>query len=103
MQEVGFEPTKHYALELKSNPFDHSGILANSHQSRYFLEISLELYLLLFDWFISVPAGLEPATWRLTAVRSTDWAMEPVPLLPFILHVMIIIILNIQNFAVRRI
>ena len=30
MQEVGFEPTKHYALELKSNPFDHSGTLANS-------------------------------------------------------------------------
>ena len=28
MQEVGFEPTKHYALELKSNPFDHSGTLA---------------------------------------------------------------------------
>ena len=23
---VGFEPTKHYALELKSSPFDRSGI-----------------------------------------------------------------------------
>jgi|SaaInlStandDraft_2_1057019.scaffolds.fasta_scaffold544913_1 hypothetical protein len=28
MQGVGFEPTKHYALELESNPFDRSGILA---------------------------------------------------------------------------
>jgi hypothetical protein len=28
MQEVGFEPTKHYASELKSDPFDHSGTLA---------------------------------------------------------------------------
>ena len=25
---VGFEPTKHYALELESNPFDRSGIRA---------------------------------------------------------------------------
>ena len=30
MQGVGFEPTKHYALELESNPFDRSGTLANS-------------------------------------------------------------------------
>ena len=28
MHEVGFEPTKHYALQLKCNPFDHSGIHA---------------------------------------------------------------------------
>ena len=25
MHEVGFEPTKHYASELKSDPFDRSG------------------------------------------------------------------------------
>ena len=25
VHSVGFEPTKHYALELKSNPFDRSG------------------------------------------------------------------------------
>ena len=28
MHEVGFEPTKLYALDLKSNPFDHSGTRA---------------------------------------------------------------------------
>ena len=44
---VGFEPTKHNALELESTPFDHSGILSKSP-----------------------PAGLEPATYRLTAERS---------------------------------
>ena len=29
MHRVGFEPTKHYASDLKSDPFDHSGIDAN--------------------------------------------------------------------------
>ena len=28
MVTVGFEPTKHYASDLKSDPFDRSGILA---------------------------------------------------------------------------
>ena len=50
---VGFEPTKHNALELESNPFDRSGILSKSP-----------------------PAGLEPATYRLTAERSANWAIE---------------------------
>ena len=27
MSAQGFEPWKHYALELESSPFDHSGIL----------------------------------------------------------------------------
>ena len=25
VSSVGFEPTKHYALHIKCNPFDHSG------------------------------------------------------------------------------
>ena len=30
MHGVGFEPTKRYAADLKSDPFDHSGIRAVS-------------------------------------------------------------------------
>ena len=30
MHRVGFEPTKHDATDLKSVPFDHSGIDAKS-------------------------------------------------------------------------
>ena len=50
MQRVGFEPTKRYASELKSDPFDHSGIFA----------------------IFTPPMGLEPMTTRLRAVRSTN-------------------------------
>ena len=32
MHRVGFEPTKLYALDLKSSPFDHSGIDAKVFQ-----------------------------------------------------------------------
>ena len=28
VQAVGFEPTKHFASDLKADPFDHSGKLA---------------------------------------------------------------------------
>ena len=30
MHKVGFEPTKHNAVDLESTPFDHSGICAIS-------------------------------------------------------------------------
>ena len=31
MSAQGFEPWKHYALELESSPFDHSGILTKKY------------------------------------------------------------------------
>ena len=35
VQAVGFEPTKHYALDLKANPFDRSGKLAKVFLNRF--------------------------------------------------------------------
>ena len=55
MHRVGFEPTKHNAVELESTPFDRSGICAK--------KISM--------------TGLEPATprlevWCAIQLRHTD-------------------------------
>ena len=33
MHRVGFEPTKHYASDLKSDPFDRSGILTRKNKN----------------------------------------------------------------------
>ena len=35
VQAVGFEPTKHNALDLKANPFDRSGKLAKVFLNRF--------------------------------------------------------------------
>ena len=40
MVAMGFEPTKHYTIELKSIPFDHSGTLP-----LYVIMISLYSYI----------------------------------------------------------
>ena len=54
MTAVGFEPTKHYAQELKSCPFDRSGTLSD-FSLRWFHIIGTR-------YLIVVLAGLEPAT-----------------------------------------
>ena len=54
MYVVGFEPTKHNALELESNPFDRSGIRTHKIIKKYKLSMT----------------GFEPATLRLEVSRA---------------------------------
>ena len=78
MVTVGFDPTKRDALDLKSSPFDQA-------RERY-LKVNLstlnydEMILfhseLIKSTNLSPPAGFEPATYRLTAERSANWAIE---------------------------
>ena len=67
MREVGFEPTKHFASDLKSDPFDQTRVLMlDFYDKILFLTGLLEVINL------TPPAGLEPATYRLTAERSAN-------------------------------
>ena len=64
---MGFEPTKRIALDLKSNPFDQTRVpMLNYDDKILFLTRLLEVINL------TPPAGLEPATYRLTAERSAN-------------------------------
>ena len=63
MHEVGFEPTKRFASDLKSDPFDQTRV---PMLTIYDDEI-LFLTGLLAVINRSPSAGLEPATYRLTA------------------------------------
>ena len=72
----GFEPTKHIALDLESNPFDRSGILPGIHdgiRTRNLQIRSLTRYPVAPHGQNSlVIQGLEPWALALLAPRSTN-------------------------------
>ena len=78
MLAVGFEPTRANTDGLKPSPLDHSGTLAYVKTFQKFKKLKYKkvAYILFKFNNVSPPAGLEPTTPRLTAVCSTNWAIE---------------------------
>ena len=68
MHEVGFEPTKRFASDLKSDPFDQTRVPMLTIYDDEILFLTGLLSVINRSPF----AGLEPATYRLTAERSAN-------------------------------
>ena len=75
---MGFEPTKLYATDLESAPFDRTWVCWYTVLPEYFVSLTFYHQLHLILWCIitahqaTLGTGIEPVTFRLTVERSNQ-------------------------------